>query len=308
MNTRLHVLILQHPQEPGETLGTANLAAETLENATLRTGLSWPNLKAALGKNHPLAESIRPQEWGVLYLGTGLGQNAKGQRPARPAQKGAGPTPNPSGESPASAAGEDLILPDGRRVSEAQAEYARRPKRNDRLVILKDGRTPTAKSFSPMRQEEIISELKGIVILDGTWKQAKTMWWRNAWLLKLRRIVLIPERPSLYGRMRREPRRECLSTIESIGVALEQLGEGPEVREALFDRLSVMLKDRARGRRPDASGPEVDTSAGADSDAGSEARAGAGAVTDTAAGADAADACDDLSHPPAADDTEPEQE
>jgi len=34
--------------------------------------------------------------------------------------------------------------------------------------------------------------LEGIVALDGTWAQAKTMWWRNAWLLKLKRSGASP--------------------------------------------------------------------------------------------------------------------
>jgi DTW domain-containing protein YfiP len=53
----------------------------------------------------------------------------------------------------------------------------------------------------------ILAGLKGIVLLDGTWSQAKTLWWRNPWLLKLHRIVLDPPRPARLGRFRREPRR-----------------------------------------------------------------------------------------------------
>jgi hypothetical protein len=89
--------------------------------------------------------------------------------------------------------------------------------------------------------------LEGIVVLDGTWAQAKTMWWRNAWLLKLKRLVLHPPRPSLYGKLRKEPRRECLSTIESVAEALEALGEDAAVCEALrghFGRLLTKYKAR----------------------------------------------------------------
>ncbi len=66
-------------------------------------------------------------------------------------------------------------------------------------------------------------QLEGLVLLDGTWSQAKTLWWRNAWLMKLRRAVLIPAQPSLYGAIRKEPRKECLSTLETIAEALNQL-------------------------------------------------------------------------------------
>ncbi len=52
-------------------------------------------------------------------------------------------------------------------------------------------------SFEPSR-------LEGIVVLDGTWSKAKTLWWRNAWLLKLNRLTLKPQKPS---NLREPPRR-----------------------------------------------------------------------------------------------------
>ncbi len=84
--------------------------------------------------------------------------------------------------------------------------------------------------------------LEGIVVLDGTWAQAKTMWWRNPWLLKLKRIALNPARRSLYGSLRREPRRECLSTIESIAEAFTALGEDLKVGEALRGHFAELLQ------------------------------------------------------------------
>jgi DTW domain-containing protein YfiP len=79
-------------------------------------------------------------------------------------------------------------------------------------------------------------------VLDGTWAQAKTMWWRNPWLLKLKRLVLNPSRRSLYGRLRKEPRRECLSTIESVAEALQTLGEDPIVSDALRNHFAELLR------------------------------------------------------------------
>src|SRR5687768_12755761 len=66
LQTRLHVLILQHPQEPDKDLGTARLTHLSLPNSTLKIGLSWPNLKAALGRDS------QPYRWAVLYLGSGV--------------------------------------------------------------------------------------------------------------------------------------------------------------------------------------------------------------------------------------------
>ena len=92
--------------------------------------------------------------------------------------------------------------------------------------------------------------LKGIVVLDGTWSQAKALWWRNAWLLKLKRIVLKPERPSRYGNLRKEPRREALSTIESAALALSELDpRGAEIKVHLEGAFSQMLEEFARRRK-----------------------------------------------------------
>ncbi|MCL2716183.1 MAG: DTW domain-containing protein, partial [Alphaproteobacteria bacterium] len=38
----------------------------------------------------------------------------------------------------------------------------------------------------------ILSEIEGVVLLDGTWSQAKALWWRNPWMLKCQRIILNP--------------------------------------------------------------------------------------------------------------------
>jgi DTW domain-containing protein YfiP len=87
----------------------------------------------------------------------------------------------------------------------------------------------------------ILAGLHGIVLLDGTWSQAKTLWWRNPWLLKLHRIVLDPPRPARLGQLRREPRREALSTIEAAALALRHLEPGPEPADALIAALDRMM-------------------------------------------------------------------
>jgi DTW domain-containing protein YfiP len=56
-------------------------------------------------------------------------------------------------------------------------------------------------------QRAILEDIEGVVLLDGTWSQAKALWWRNAWMLKCQRVILGPKRPSRYGQLRREPRR-----------------------------------------------------------------------------------------------------
>lgn len=90
-------------------------------------------------------------------------------------------------------------------------------------------------------QERALDEIEGIIVLDGSWSQAKTLWWRNAWVLKCRRLALNPKQPSRYGKLRREPRREGLSTLEAAALALARLGKQPEIETALNASFARLL-------------------------------------------------------------------
>lgn len=177
--TRLHVLILQHPQEPDHEIGSARLTHLALTNSTLKIGLSWRNLSAALNK------SVDPSRWAVLYLGSGI----KGE------------------------------------------------------VMTRQPLTFVSRKSIPLKKNPPID---GFIVLDGTWSQAKTLWWRNAWLLKLHRIILTPQHKSLYKNLRKEPRRECLSTIEAVAEVLSALDEPAVINQHLRNLFSRLLdKKRA---------------------------------------------------------------
>jgi hypothetical protein len=114
-----------------------------------------------------------------------------------------------------------------------QGPKADRPSRGTAPLVAVD------RKGSPLGdQESGLAGLKGLIVLDGTWSQAKTLWWRNPWLLKCRRLVLAPDRPSAYGKLRREPRRDSLSTLESVALALSVL----ESDFTVYDRLTAPLK------------------------------------------------------------------
>ncbi|HRI69666.1 MAG TPA: tRNA-uridine aminocarboxypropyltransferase [Polyangium sp.] len=87
--------------------------------------------------------------------------------------------------------------------------------------------------------------LEGIIVLDGTWSKAKSLWWRNPWLNKLNRMNLEPKQPSIYGRLRTEPRREYVSTLESVAAALTVCGESEEIEKGL-SRVFRTLMQRVR--------------------------------------------------------------
>ena len=108
---------------------------------------------------------------------------------------------------------------------------------------------------APLAHQEIArNDIEGIILLDGTWSQAKALWWRNPWLLKGKRVILNPAKPSLYGSLRREPRREGLSTIEAAGLVLARLEGRPEIETALLESFERMLA-RYRSANPAATGP-----------------------------------------------------
>jgi DTW domain-containing protein len=191
IDSRIALLILQHPQEQDRTLGTARLTALHFKHAVVKIGLSWPSLSKALGR--PVAE---PSRWAILYLG--------------------------------SAKVADLDT-----VSE----------------IVAIGR----KGEIEADQRGILGELEGVVLLDGTWSQAKALWWRNPWMLKCQRVILGPRRPSRYGELRREPRRDGLSTIEATGLLLSALERRPDIAETLngaFERMLTRFRE-VQGTMPE---------------------------------------------------------
>src|SRR5258705_399040 len=98
-------------------------------------------------------------------------------------------------------------------------------------------------------QRAILKDIEGIVLLDGTWSQAKALWWRNAWMLKCQRVILGPARPSRYGQLRREPRRDGLSTIEAPAMLLSALEKRPDIAETLhasFERMLARYREAQR--------------------------------------------------------------
>jgi tRNA-uridine aminocarboxypropyltransferase len=192
VQSRLSLLILQHPQEQDRALGTARLTALHFANATLKVGLSWPSLAKALGR--PVAD---PSRWAVLYLG--------------------------------SAKVADL---------DTDAEI---------VAINRKGELE-------QHQRSILADIEGVVLLDGTWSQAKALWWRNPWMLKCRRVILGPRQPSRYGRLRREPRRDGLSTIEAAATLIAGLEKRPEIAATLNASFERML---ARYREVQGTSPEL---------------------------------------------------
>lgn len=103
-------------------------------------------------------------------------------------------------------------------------------------------------------QDDVLKKLEGVILLDGNWQQAKALWWRNAWMLKCRRLVLQPPRVSLYGNLRKEPRSESVSTVEAAAYTLAVLDGDKALVDKILPPFRLLLeKARAAnpGKKPD---------------------------------------------------------
>lgn len=91
-----------------------------------------------------------------------------------------------------------------------------------------------------------LAGLDGILVLDGSWSQAKALWWRNPWLLKLRRLVVNPPAPGAFGKARREPRPMAVSTLEAVAYALGDLEGDKALAPRLIAPLQLLMKKHAQ--------------------------------------------------------------
>ncbi len=85
-----------------------------------------------------------------------------------------------------------------------------------------------------------LAEVRTLVVVDGTWAQARKVLKENPILTGLPRIGLLPERPGNY-RIRREPTPDCLATIEAVSRVLGVLeGDAPRF-EAMLAAFTFMV-------------------------------------------------------------------
>jgi len=89
-------------------------------------------------------------------------------------------------------------------------------------------------------------QVQHLIVLDGTWAKAQRMYHENPWLQLLPHVKLESDRVSLYSEVRHEPKAGCLSTIESIVVAMRKLGEDSKGLDDLLDVFESMIADQRR--------------------------------------------------------------
>lgn len=80
------------------------------------------------------------------------------------------------------------------------------------------------------------NEGHNLVLIDGTWNQARSMYFHSPELHTIRKVLINVGRPSEYV-IRTQPNDKCLSTVESAALALSHLEGDP----TLFTKLTRPL-------------------------------------------------------------------
>jgi DTW domain-containing protein len=99
-----------------------------------------------------------------------------------------------------------------------------------------------------------------LIVVDGTWWQAKKVVRENPDLAALPRYAFYPPSPSGY-RIRREPSAECVSTIEALVYVLGALEKSPDRFRAMLEPFRAMVDvqidcaQQRRNSRPGRKGP-----------------------------------------------------
>lgn len=96
---------------------------------------------------------------------------------------------------------------------------------------------PSARDLASLSPSE---RPRTLVVLDGTWAQAKSLYRHNPWLHACRHVRLHPSEPSRY-RIRREPKPDYVSTVEAIVGALRILEPETEGLDNLLRAFERMI-------------------------------------------------------------------
>ncbi|XP_056146530.1 tRNA-uridine aminocarboxypropyltransferase 2 [Lampris incognitus] len=132
----------------------------------------------------------------------------------------------------------------GRRFTEERHPDLAAVCQDNKTLILYPG--PSAQNLEELVQdqgdgtdEERSTVRYNVIIIDGTWSQAKDMFLRNS-LLHLPRQVQLSRALSSQYVIRTQPTNICLSTLECAAVALSILERNDDIQEVLLKPLRAL--------------------------------------------------------------------
>jgi DTW domain-containing protein len=113
-----------------------------------------------------------------------------------------------------------------------QNELAAIPKQ--RIGIL----YPSSDALTP---QEAQGEIDLLLLIDGTWDQAKKIAYRNPWLFDYQKIAFTPDAPSRY-RIRKEPCDHYVSSLEAAVITLRGLTGNDCFAQEALDLFDTMVE------------------------------------------------------------------
>ena len=96
-------------------------------------------------------------------------------------------------------------------------------------------------SESAVDIDDLVAPPQTLVVIDGTWSNAKKVVEKCPLLSKLPRLKFFPDQPGNY-RIRKEPEEHCLATIEATAFVLERLEKAPARFSPILTAFDAMVE------------------------------------------------------------------
>ncbi|XP_048114500.1 tRNA-uridine aminocarboxypropyltransferase 2 isoform X1 [Alosa alosa] len=124
----------------------------------------------------------------------------------------------------------------GRRFSEERNPELAAVCQHSKTLLLYPG--AEAQNLQDMN-EIVTGDVQNVIIIDGTWSQAKDMFFKNS-LFHLPKQVQLSSTPSSQYVIRTQPTNMCLSTLECAAITLSIMEKDPAIQEVLLKPLRAL--------------------------------------------------------------------
>ncbi|MEI6207002.1 MAG: tRNA-uridine aminocarboxypropyltransferase [Desulfuromonadales bacterium] len=115
----------------------------------------------------------------------------------------------------------------------SEAEQLRWDRMNPPAGLLEEIETGGVAVVYPGASDGSLTGITRCILIDGTWHEARKIYQRSSYLMKVRRVGLTPARSSRYN-LRKNQKEACLCTAECVIEILRGIGD-----DAVADRLEA---------------------------------------------------------------------